>query len=200
MAPLCTTPAGSRELRIVSPPFVDEVLRAARAPLCDDQAKMALALALARRNMSEGGGPFAALVLRGTELVAAGVNRVLDTGLSIAHAEILALCFAERALGTCEGRLPEGLTLVTTTEPCCQCFGAIYWSGLSELLSGATSADAEAIGFDEGPKPSDWELALGRRGTRVKTAILRGEARQLLCDYSEAGGPIYGAEPRPSSG
>jgi len=155
---------------------------------------MSLALALARRNVREGGGPFAALVLRGTEVIAAGVNRVVDTGLSIAHAEILALCFAQRELGTQAGQLPAGLTLVTTTEPCCQCFGAIYWSGLSELVSGAESADAEAIGFDEGPKVKDWVLALERRGMQIRTAVLRDQARQNLREYASSGGLIYGAK------
>src|SRR5262245_26742688 len=117
---------------------------------------MALAVALSRENLERGGGPFGAAVFAGERLIAAGVNCVLESGFSIAHAEILALMTAQRRLGPAhEVRVP--LTLFASTEPCCQCFGALIWSGVRRLICGATTADAEAVGFDEGPKPEAWQ-------------------------------------------
>ena len=55
----------------------------------------------------------------------------------------------------------------------------------------ATGADAEAFGFDEGPKPADWPAALARRGIRVRRRLLRACARQVLRAYADAGGLIY---------
>ena len=127
----------------------------------------------------------------GDRLLASGVNLVLSSGYSIAHAEIVALMAAQSALGTGPLDLPP-LTLFASTEPCCQCFGALVWAGVRRLVCGATTADAEAVGFDEGPKPDAWAEVLERRGIAVSRAVLRAEARQVLDDYVARGGQIYG--------
>ena len=54
--------------------------------------------------------------------------------------------------------------LVTSCEPCSMCLGAITWSGIRGLACGARGSDAESIGFDEGPKPENWETALENTG------------------------------------
>jgi tRNA(Arg) A34 adenosine deaminase TadA len=130
----------------------------------------------------------------GSRLVAAGVNLVLDSGLTIAHAEIVAMMRAQRALRDAPSPEPEGGTysLLASTEPCCQCFGALVWSGVTHLAFGATTADAEAIGFDEGPKPEAWVRALERRGITVSQRVRLVEAREVLEDYARRGGAIYG--------
>lgn len=181
---------------ITVPLWVDE-LAPAGTLIEDEDDRMGLAIRLSARNVAEGGGPFASVVFEGTRLVAAGVNRVLESGLSIAHGEIVALIRAqdlahelERAAATAPVTGP--LTLVTTTEPCCQCFGAIVWSGVDRLVCGATTADAEAIGFDEGPKPEFWPDVLEERGIAVELNVRRNEARAVLVEYQRRGGPIYG--------
>ena len=181
---------------ITVPAWVDE-LAPAGTLLENEDDRMGLAIRLAARNVAEGGGPFASLVFEGTRLVAAGVNRVLESGLSITHGEIVALLRAqnlahelERAAATPPVTGP--LTLVTSTEPCCQCFGAIMWAGVDRLVCGATTADAEAVGFDEGPKPEFWPDVLEQRGITVELNVRRNEARAVLDDYRRRGGPIYG--------
>jgi tRNA(Arg) A34 adenosine deaminase TadA len=175
------------EVRITVPGWVNEVASAA-GPLADVDQAMDLVIELSRLNVERGGGPFAAAVLVGSRLVAAGVNRVLESGLSIAHAEIVALARAQRRLGPNLTRA----TLVASTEPCCQCFGALVWSGVTALVCGATTADAEAIGFDEGPKPEAWPALLEARGIRVTQQIRRVRARAVLDAYAHRGGRIYG--------
>ena len=107
---------------ITVPAWVEE-LAPAGSLIETEEDRMGLAIRLAARNVAEGGGPFASIVFEGTRLITAGVNRVLETGLSIAHGEIVAIMRAqafaqelERAAATPPVTGP--LTLVTSTEPC----------------------------------------------------------------------------------
>lgn len=182
------------ELRIGLPSWIDELVREHGRIPDDDEARMALAIELGRRNVEDGNGPFGAVVFAGEQLIAAGVNRVLDSGFSIAHAEILALMGADQRSSVAAPRQPY--CLVTSTEPCCQCFGALIWSGATRLVCGATTADAEAVGFDEGPKPENWPGVLEARGISVKLGVRRSEARAVLEEYRRRGGTIYGPRSR----
>lgn len=151
--------------------------------------RMGLAVELSRRNAERGtGGPFGAAVFREGEPVALGVNLVPPTGVSVLHAEVVALALAHRVAGPDL----EGLELVTSTEPCAMCIGATHWSGVTRLVTGARGSDAESVGFDEGPKPADWEAELERRGVAVTRDVRRQEAAEVLRSYAEAGGEIYG--------
>ncbi len=186
-------------LVITVPAWVDDVVGDFSGPLETDDGRMALAIALAEQNIDRGGGPFGAVVFIGKRLVGAGVNRVVDSGFSIAHAEIVAMMRAQRALAATDTGPLLGSTdtaarysLVTTTEPCCQCFGALVWSGVERLVCGAATEDAEAIGFDEGPKPDGWVSTLESRGIEVAQGVRRDDARAVLVEYGRRGGPIYG--------
>lgn len=159
---------------------------------------MALVVELAAENARRGsGGPFGAAVFerRSGRLVAAGVNRVVASGLSSAHAEMLAIALAQRARRSFDLGAPgrPALDLVTSSEPCAMCFGAIPWSGVTRLVCGARARDAEAIGFDEGPKPRAWIAALEARGIAVVRDVRRAEAVAVLRAYADAGGAIYNA-------
>lgn len=182
----------SRDLVITVPAWLDPIVAAHANSSLDDGAKMALAIALATENVTRGGGPFGAAVFDGDTCIGAGVNRVLDTGYSIAHAEVIALMAAQQhlAAGNSKGG-NQALTLVTSAEPCCQCFGAIVWSGITRLVCGATTEDVEAIGFDEGPKPTDWQGALRSRGIHVIEQVQRTHANAVLRAYQQRGGLIY---------
>lgn len=153
-------------------------------------------IAAARRNVVEAtGGPFAAAVFeRDTgKLVSLGVNLVTTQGISILHAEMVALAVAQRTLGYYD-LSAEGLAaheLITSAEPCAMCFGAIPWSGVRRVVSSATDSDVRAIGFDEGAKVADWRKALEDRGIAVVSHILREEGRAVLADYATRNGVIY---------
>ncbi|MBM4362676.1 MAG: nucleoside deaminase [Deltaproteobacteria bacterium] len=177
-------------LTLEIPDWVEELVAARADGAADDDGRMSLAVALAGRNAELGGGPFGAVVFDGERAVGAGVNLVLASGYSIAHAEIVALLAAQRALGG--GPPPRPLTLFTSAEPCCQCFGAVVWSGISRLVCAATRADVEAIGFDEGPRPDRWQDALRTRGIEVVEGVQRGDAARVLRDYGDRGGTLYG--------
>jgi tRNA(Arg) A34 adenosine deaminase TadA len=179
-------------LTITIPAWVDELAAASAARLDTDEARMDLVVRLSRRNVDEGGGPFAAAVFDGPRLLAAGVNRVLDSGFSIAHGEIVALMHAQHVARRADAPAARPYALFTSCEPCCQCFGALIWSGVTRLVCGATTADAEALGFDEGPKPARWTEVLEARGISVVLAVGREDARSVLEAYVRRGGPIEG--------
>jgi len=160
--------------------------------------RMRLAIALARENVDRGtGGPFGALVAQTTtgRVVAAGVNVVVASHNSTAHAEMVALQLAEARVGAFDlGTAAEGpYELVSSVEPCVMCLGAVLWSGVSTLICAARDEDALAIGFDEGPKPSHWVDAVGSRGIAVVLDLLRQESVAVLEEYRARGGPIYNA-------
>lgn len=158
-------------------------------------ARIALAIDLARRNIEHAtGGPFGAAVFdEAGRVVAAGVNRVESLQVSLAHAEILALVGAQRKLGRArlngDGRR---YTLAASAQPCCQCYGAIVWAGIDDLLIGARSEDTESLaGFDEGPLPDDWIGELARRGIHVERDLRREEACAVLAAYASRHGMHY---------
>jgi tRNA(Arg) A34 adenosine deaminase TadA len=173
-------------------------------PLPDVEDRMRLVIALSRRSAETGGGPFGAAVFE-TEshhLIVPGVNLVVPAGTSIAHAEVVALALAQRAVGSFDLAADTARTfeLVTSTEPCAQCFGALPWSGIRQLVCAATTEDAEGIGFDEGPKPDRWVAALEERGIHVRRGVLRDEARAVLAAYAGGGGVIYNSGGKGESG
>lgn len=185
----------SGRLALELPEWLGEIVGAFPEPLVTDAERMALTVRLSRENVARGGGPFGGTVFLGDRLLAVGVNLVLSSGFSIAHAEIVALMAAQAGLGAEALSMPE-FTLFASTEPCCQCFGALVWAGVRRLVCGATTADAEAVGFDEGPKPDAWVTVLEGRGIAVTLGVLRDEARAVLGDYVADGGLIYGRPAR----
>ena len=156
---------------------------------------MALAIELARLNVEHAtGGPFGAAVFNDAgALIAVGVNRVEPLKSSLAHAEIMALVAAQDRLGrarlNADGRR---YTLAASAQPCCQCYGAIVWAGIDELLIGARTGDTESLaGFDEGPLPEDWMGELERRGIKVVRDLQRDDARAVLKAYAARDGSLY---------
>lgn len=159
------------------------------------EKRMELAIKLAAENIKHDGGPFGAAIFeRQTgKLIAPGINLVMQTNCSIVHAEIVALVLAQQKLGNfdlgAEG-LPD-FELVSSTEPCAMCLGALPWSGIRSLVCGARDEDARSIGFDEGEKPVQWIEALENRSIKVTRDILRDTAKGILKQYVDEGGIIY---------
>jgi guanine deaminase len=111
-----------------------------------ERAWLEHAVAEAARNVRAGGGPFGALVVRGDEVVAIGVNEVTRSLDPTAHAEVVAIRAACRALG--DFRL-AGCVLVSSCEPCPLCLSAAMWARLDRVLYAADRHDAAASGFDD---------------------------------------------------
>ena len=162
-------------------------------PGIDD--RMEFVIDLSRKNIDhQTGGPFGAAVFdTDGHLIAPGINMVTTSNCSILHAEMVTIALAQKVLGRYD--ISDGgnfyFDLFATTEPCAMCFGAIPWSGVSRLVCGARGRDAQAVGFDEGPKLKNWTTALLDRGINVVRDVHREEATSVLNDYVKYGGRIY---------
>lgn len=111
------------------------------------QQWMKQAIDLAVENVrAGGGGPFAAVIVKESELVATGVNSVTTSNDPTAHAEIVAIRSACRALGNFQ---LQGCELYATCEPCPMCLGAIYWSRPKAYYFAYTRTQAAEAGFDD---------------------------------------------------
>ena len=181
------------QLHLTLPVWLHEFAFDATYP--GDEAKVGLAIELARRNVeARSGGPFGAVVFNAQDrIIAIGVNRVLQQSCSVAHAETMAYMLAQQRLQA--SRLNEEggpVTLATSAQPCCQCYGATFWAGIDRLLIGARSEDVMSLTeFDEGPLPADWIGELARRGIEVVRDLHREDARAVLRAYGEQGGTFY---------
>lgn len=162
----------------------------------DASAAMRLAIGLSQQNVEHRtGGPFAALVvaLEAGRVISAAVNRVEAQSCSSAHAEMMALSLAQQHVDhwNLNETSDSPLTLITSAEPCAMCLGAIPWSGVKRVVCGATKADVEAAGFDEGARSGDWIGDLAQRGIDVEVACLRAQAAAVLMAYAQSDLTIY---------
>ncbi|WP_324787276.1 nucleoside deaminase [Streptomyces sp. H51] len=181
-----------REYRVALPSWIEEELASVPAAVPDRTERMRLVHRLADRNWREGdGGPFAALVAeRGTgRIVSVGVNVVLASGVSSAHAEVVALGLAQAATGGWDlgGDGRPAHELVVNWRPCIQCYGATMWSGVRGLVVAGEGPDLEKLTtFDEGPLGADWAEQFEARGIEVVQDVLRDEALAVFRAYREA--------------
>jgi tRNA(Arg) A34 adenosine deaminase TadA len=133
---------------------------------------MLRAIDLSIENVADGGGPFAALVVRGNEIIASGVNRVTATNDPTAHAEVVAI---REACGKLHAFQLEGCDIYTTCEPCPMCLGAIYWARAARVFYANTREDAREIGFDDDFIYQEIATPLNRRAIPM-IPLLRDQA------------------------
>ena len=187
------------QVHLTLPAWIHDAVDTART-YTSDADKVALAIALSRQNVeADSGGPFGAVVYdENDRIIAVGVNRVMPHSCSVAHAEMMAYMLAQQRtqrarLNRDESDMPCGpIVLATSSQPCCQCYGATIWAGIDRLLIGARAEDVMALTeFDEGPLPADWIGELEQRGIAVTRDIERDAASDVLRDYSARGGSRY---------
>src|SRR5271169_2795491 len=104
-----------------------------------------LRAAIAEAHAAEANGevPVGAVVVYEGKIIGRGQNRVLRDSDPTAHAEIVALREAGRALANY--RL-EDCTLYVTLEPCAMCAGAILHARIARLVYAASDPKAGACG------------------------------------------------------
>lgn len=130
------------------------------------------AIRLSIDNVTNGGGPFGAVIARNGEIIATGVNRVTANCDPTAHAEVSAIRAAAKKLSTFD---LSGCEIFSSCEPCPMCLGAIYWAHLDKLYYGNTKQDAKDIDFDDSFIYEELALALEMRRLR-SYPFMRNEA------------------------
>jgi tRNA(adenine34) deaminase len=108
-----------------------------------DEYFMRLALREAERALEHDDVPIGCVVVREGEVIAAARNERELRGDPTAHAEILALREASRAMG---GWRLLDTALYVTLEPCAMCAGAIVLGRVPRVVYGATDPKAGMAG------------------------------------------------------
>ena len=141
-----------------------------------DASFMKIAMAQARQASDKGDVPVGAVVVYGNQIVGKGYNRREELQSPVAHAEILAIEKAARALRS--WRLTE-CHLFVTLEPCIMCVGAILQARLHRVVFGCLDPKAGAV-------ESLYRFCEDRRlNHQVSTigGVLAEESASLLGDF-----------------
>ena len=121
--------------------------------------------------------PVGAVILNAHgDLISTGNNQRELLNDPTAHAEIVAIRHASKALGN--WRL-DGCTIVVTLEPCAMCAGAIAQSRISNVVFGAWDEKAGASG-------SVWDLLRDPRAlhkVEVTSGVLEEECGAMLKEF-----------------
>jgi tRNA(Arg) A34 adenosine deaminase TadA len=113
----------------------------------DDRRYLGMAVELSRSYRDEPRRwPFGAVLVGEGRILGQGSNQVVELRDPSAHAEIMALRAAGRALGQ---HAFEDSVLYSSSEPCPMCLAACYWARLPRLVFAATSHDVAANGFED---------------------------------------------------
>jgi tRNA(adenine34) deaminase len=153
--------------------------------MTDDLDFLHAAIAEARAAERAGEVPIGAVIVHQGEIIARGQNRVLRDHDPTAHAEIVALRHAGRALENY--RLvngDQGCTLYVTLEPCAMCAGAILHARIARLVYAAPDPKAGACGSIE--TLSVMNHAQLNHQVEVVSGLLAEECGTLLTSFFRA--------------
>jgi guanine deaminase len=103
-------------------------------------------LEIARKNITNGSGPFGAIVVRKEEVLAESANCVVLLNDPTAHAEILAIREASAKVSSFD---LSDCVLYASCEPCPMCMAAIYWAGIQKVVYASDRRDAAEAGFQD---------------------------------------------------
>jgi tRNA(adenine34) deaminase len=96
-----------------------------------DERLMRRCFALAKKSARQGEYPYGAIVVRDGEILAETTNRVAHDRDVTRHAEVVAICMAQRAIGSTN---LDDCTLYANVEPCAFCSYAIRESRIARVV------------------------------------------------------------------
>ncbi len=140
---------------------------------------MDLALKAAESAENAGEVPIGCVVVRNNEVIATAANRTLTDRDPTAHAEVLALRQAAKAIGS--ERLVE-CDLYVTLEPCTMCAGAISFARIRRLYYGAADPKGGAVDFGV----RFFASPTCHHAPEVYSAVGEQEAAMLLKEFFKA--------------
>jgi tRNA(adenine34) deaminase len=144
--------------------------------MMNDEYYMRLAIEEAKKAAKIGEVPIGAVIVKDNQVIALAHNLREIEQRSIAHAEVLAIDQACRALGS--WRL-EDATLYVTLEPCAMCAGAIVLSRIKRVVFGASDPKGGCAG-------TLMNLLQEKRfnhQTEVVSGILQEECGRMLSEF-----------------
>jgi tRNA(Arg) A34 adenosine deaminase TadA len=185
------------EFTLSLPDWAVEENRKLPAVMATLEERMDAVIRFSRLNLERGtGGPFAAGVFErdSGKPIVIGVNRVVASNCSSAHAEVMTLSLAQKILGTYDlgGPGMPVYQFVVNWRPCAMCFGATLWSGIRSLVIAGSGPELEQItGFDEGPIHPEWDKELAKRGIELVNNVLTEQALEVYRAFAASGALVY---------
>jgi tRNA(adenine34) deaminase len=136
---------------------------------------MRLALEEAHTALHIGEVPVGAVVVLGGEVIGRGFNQPIRGRDPSAHAEVLALRQAARAL---DNYRLLGASVYVTIEPCLMCVGALIHARVSEVVYGAPEPKAGAL-----RSTLRFEDLASNHRFAIVSGVLEEECRQIMVDF-----------------
>jgi tRNA(Arg) A34 adenosine deaminase TadA len=154
--------------------------------MTSDEPYLRQAIALARDNASRGGRPFGAVVVKDGQVLATGVNEILASGDPTAHAELLAIRAAARALGA--PRL-DGCTVYASVHPCPMCLAAMHLCGVQEVAYAYSNEEGEPYGLSTAAVYAEMAKPVHAQQLPVRHVPVRAEGEPLYAYWRRQVGP-----------
>lgn len=156
--------------------------------MLDHRVHLEMALEQARLAGDEGSTPVGGLIVGPAgEIVCVDRNRMTPSGDPTAHAEIVALRAAGRALMPGP---PAGYTLYTSGEPCLMCIGAILLAPISTLVWAAGPIVVAGSAYDAVVRSGfNADRVAKLDVVREPDPDIRAQSRKLLHDFFLARDP-----------
>lgn len=132
---------------------------------------------LALEEAKKGDSPYGAVIVKDNEVIAKAHNTVKRDSDPSAHAEINVI----RSVTTrINNHSLEGYTIYTTGEPCPMCATACVWTGISEIVFGASIQDLISANQPQIGISCEEIIAKGFRKIKVTKGLLKEECLQLF--------------------
>ncbi|QIL72591.1 nucleoside deaminase [Diaphorobacter sp. HDW4B] len=148
--------------------------------MSQDAALMRQAVQLAHANRLRGGRPFGAVLTRGSEVLATGINDIIQSHDPSTHAEMQAIRAATQAQ---KNPSLAGCTIYASGHPCPMCLAALVMTGVEQVFFAFDNNDAapynlssegtyQRLRLSLNPPP----LPIARVDTGITAAQLYGDA------------------------
>lgn len=111
----------------------------------NEEKFLQMALELARNNVTDfGGRPFGAVIVKNGEILATGVNEIVQSKDPTAHAELLAIRRASQKL---QNSQLVDCQVFASGQPCPMCLSAMHMCGIKDVFFVNSNQDAESYGL-----------------------------------------------------
>lgn len=132
------------------------------------------AIELAYANVERGARPFGAVVVKNGEVLATGVNEVIETNDPTAHAELMAIRAASQKLGS-----PNlaGCAVFASGHPCPMCMAAMRLAGIAEITYAYSNDDGAPYGLSTAAIYADLARPFPEQSMKIAYLPVRLQSR-----------------------
>ncbi|MDJ0677989.1 MAG: nucleoside deaminase [Calothrix sp. MO_167.B42] len=135
---------------------------------------------IALEEAKKGDLPYGAILVKDNQIVMRGHNQTQTNSDVSAHAEINVLRSFTMAVKHYSLDVLRGYTLYTTCEPCAMCAAVCVWSGVSEIVYGASTKELVEIGIEQIDISCETIVKQGFQNIKITPGILASTCLELF--------------------